>query len=112
VSSLGGTEFARDRPGEFAQRDPLPVDEILPPLRETVSRAAEVIRGLSAERLLEPVTIQGYTLTVLAAVFHVVEHFSLHTGQAVYQTKSLTGLDLSLYDAEGRRIDGRTAGTP
>jgi uncharacterized damage-inducible protein DinB len=112
VSSIGGTAFERDRPLEFAQREPLAVQEILPPLKETVARAADVIRGLSAERLLEPVTIQGYTLTVLAAVFHVVEHFSLHTGQIVYQTKVVTGLDLSLYDAQGRRIDGRASGVP
>jgi hypothetical protein len=62
--------------------------------------------------MLEQVTIQGYTVSILAAVFHVVEHFSLHTGQIVYQTKALTGLDLSLYDVQGQRIDGRRAGVP
>ena len=112
VSSIGGVSFERNRPAEFAQRDALPVNQILPSLQQTVSDASDVIRRLAAERLLEQVTIQGYTVSVLAAVFHVVEHFSLHTGQIVYQTKSLTGLDLSLYDAQGRRIDGRRAGVP
>lgn len=112
VSSIGETPFERDRPLEFAQREPLAIEQILPPLQETVARASQVIRGLGEGRLLEQVTIQGYTLSVLAAVFHVVEHFSLHTGQIVYQTKALTGLDLSLYDAQGRRTDGRAAGVP
>jgi uncharacterized damage-inducible protein DinB len=112
VSSVGGAAFDRDRPTEFAERRPLPAEQILPPLQQTIADAASVIRDLKAERLLEQVTIQGYRVSILAAVFHVVEHFSLHTGQIVYQTKSLTGLDLSLYDAQGRRIDGRRAGVP
>lgn len=112
VSSIGGVPFERNRPAEFAQRDPLPVHQILPPLQRSVTDAVDVIRGLTAERLLEQVKIQGYTVSIVAAVFHVVEHFSLHTGQIVYQTKALAGLDLSLYDAQGRRIDGRRAGVP
>jgi uncharacterized damage-inducible protein DinB len=112
VSSIGDVAFERDRPAEFAQRQPLPVGQILSPLQQTVGEAAAVIRELTAERLLEQVTIQGYTVSILAAVFHVVEHFSLHTGQIVYQTKALAGFDLSLYDAQGRRIDGRRAGVP
>ncbi len=112
VASIGGEPFQRDRPAEFAQRAALPKEQIVPPLQRTVARAADVIAGLSAPRLLERVTIQGYDVSVLAAVFHVVEHFSLHTGQIVYQTKILTGLDLSLYDAQGKRIDGRQAGVP
>lgn len=112
VAGVGGRDFARDRPAEFAQRHALPIDQILPPLQATVDQAARVISGLTAERLLERVTIQAYDVSVLSAVFHVVEHFSLHTGQIVYQTKILTGLDLSAYDAQGQRIDGRTAGVP
>jgi uncharacterized damage-inducible protein DinB len=112
VASIGGQDFARNRPAEFAQREVLPIEQILPPLQATIDAAANVITTLTAERLLEPVTIQGYDVTVLSAVFHVIEHFSLHTGQIVYQTKILTGLDLSAYDAQGRRIDGRKAGVP
>jgi uncharacterized damage-inducible protein DinB len=112
VQSIGGVDFTRDRAAEFAQRAPLLKDEILPPLRETVEQACQVIEGLSPERLRERVIIQGYDVSILAAVFHVVEHFSLHTGQIIYQTKILTGLDLSLYDAQGKRLDGRRQGVP
>ena len=112
VSDIGQRAFARDRPAEFAQREALPINQILPPLQTTVDDAANVIAGLSASRLVERVVIQDYDVTVLSAVFHVVEHFSLHTGQIVYQTKILTGLDLSSYDAQGHRSDGRQAGVP
>lgn len=112
VASIGGVPFERNRPAEFAQREPLSSDAILPPLQQTLQEANAVIEKLDKERLGQRTTVQGYNVSVLAAVFHVVEHFSLHTGQIVYQTKILTGLDLSLYDAQGRRIDGRTAGTP
>jgi uncharacterized damage-inducible protein DinB len=112
VASIGGQQFARNRPAEFAQRDQLPINQILPPLRSTIETAAQVIEALTSSELLSRVSIQGYDVTILSAVFHVVEHFSLHTGQIVYQTKNLTALDLSAYDPQGRRIDGRQAGVP
>jgi uncharacterized damage-inducible protein DinB len=112
VASFGGEPYQRNRPAEFGQREPLPTEQILGGLRETVDKAGRVITGLSPEVLARPITIQGYQETGLTAVFHVVEHFSLHTGQIVYATKLLTGKDLSLYDAQGRRLDGKTAGVP
>ena len=112
IASLGGEAFARDRSAEFAQREPLPTDEILDRLRETVERACDVIGGVTPDALAARVTIQGYNVTGLEAVFHVVEHFSLHTGQIVYATKLLINQDLSQYDAAGRRLDGRASGTP
>ncbi|MEX0718608.1 MAG: DinB family protein [Planctomycetaceae bacterium] len=112
LKELGGEPFERDRAAEFAQRDPLPIEKILGELRTTVERAQQVIAGQRAEHLSQRVTIQGYDVTRLEAVFHVVEHFSLHTGQIVYATKLSIDQDLSLYDAQGRRKDGRTAGTP
>ena len=37
--------------------------------------------------LMEPRSIQGRETTVFAAIFHVVEHFSTHTGQIVWIAK-------------------------
>ncbi|GAB4159141.1 MAG: hypothetical protein Tsb009_36410 [Planctomycetaceae bacterium] len=112
LASLGNEPFERDRPAEFAQRDPLPTESILQELEQTIQKACAVIRGLSTDDLTSHVVIQGYDVSGVAAVIHVVEHFSLHTGQIVYATKLLTGADLSLYDAHGKRIDGRQSGTP
>ena len=103
-AGLGGDPFDRDRPAEFAHRGPLPAEQILPPLRRSVERACDVIAGLGPLALICDYAIQGRKVTGLAAVFHVVEHFSFHTGQIVSTTKLLTNRDLSLYDPQGQRI--------
>ncbi len=103
VSGVGGEPFGRDRPAEFAARDARPADEILPPLLHTVRRAGEILAALSAEALGRRHAIQGYHVSAMQAVFHVVEHFSFHTGQIVHITKALKNVDLSLYDEQGRR---------
>ncbi len=112
LASLSGRADCRDRPAVFSQPQPRAPDDIGPPRRQTIAAAAMVIGGLPAARLVERVSVQGYDVSVAEAVIHVVEHFSLHTGQIVYATKILTNQDLSLYDAQGKRIDGRNAGTP
>jgi len=41
--------------------------------------------------------VQGYSVTLLEAIYHVVEHFAQHTGQIVFATKQVTGEDLGFY---------------
>jgi hypothetical protein len=36
-------------------------------------------------------------MTVMEAVYHVVEHFALHTGQIILLTKMFTRKDLGFY---------------
>jgi hypothetical protein len=70
-----------------------------------VGEALALIRSLPHRRLTEEVAIQGYDTTVLAAIFHVVEHFSGHTYQIILLTKRFTGKDLGFYsylDRTGR----------
>lgn len=111
VSGLGGTEFQRDRPAEFAQRDIIPRTDCLSRLEDAVASAIDVIRR--GRPLLEQrFQIQTYDVTGLEAVFHVVEHFAYHTGQIVTTTKWLLDVDLSLYDEQGRRKDGKKRGAP
>ena len=88
------------------QRGPLPTAEILTNLECTVGQALEVIGGLDAGGLAARHTIQTYDVTALMAVFHVVEHFSNHTGQIVHMTKALQDVDVSLYDAQGHKRPG------
>ncbi|MBV8820665.1 MAG: hypothetical protein JO022_20055, partial [Acidobacteriaceae bacterium] len=40
---------------------------------------------------------QGYEISKAEAIYHVVEHFSGHTGQIILLTKILTGADLGYY---------------
>jgi uncharacterized damage-inducible protein DinB len=112
LCGLGGRTIPRDRAAEFAQREPLPPAPLMRRLREAIDAAVAVVEGLPDGRWGEPVTIQGYKTTVLAAVFHVVEHFAFHTGQIVWATKAMLDVDLSLYDVNGRRLDGRADGIP
>ena len=39
-------------------------------------------------------SIGNLLVTVLWAVYHAVEHFSMHTGQIIMLTKMLAGIDL------------------
>jgi uncharacterized damage-inducible protein DinB len=103
VAGIGGEPFGRDRPAEFAARGGRSGAELLAELERTVAQAREIIRGADADRLRGSLSIQGYTVTGLRAIFHVVEHFSFHTGQIVHITKVLKDVDLSSYDAQGQR---------
>jgi uncharacterized damage-inducible protein DinB len=106
LAGLGGETLVRNRPAEFAERGPLPTAEILGALAQTVARATEILARLDAKKLATRRTIQGYEVSGLIAVFHVVEHFAFHTGQIVHMTKVLKDVDLSLYDAEGHKCPG------
>jgi uncharacterized damage-inducible protein DinB len=97
VCGVGGEVDTRQRQTEFDARGGAAPEELLTRLRSTVDSAISVIGGLSAARLAESVTIQGYDVTVLQAVYHVVEHFSGHTGQIIFATKLLTGKDLGFH---------------
>jgi len=98
VSGLGGAADERHRDAEFSQTEPIPGSELLTLLRNTVGQVEEVLTNLNPETLNEKRLIQGVQVDGLQAVFHVTEHFSMHTGQIILLTKLLTARDLSFYD--------------
>jgi len=61
VAGLGGAPDVRDRPAEFAERGPVPKDELTCDLEAAVEDAARVLRGLDARRLKDARRIQGST---------------------------------------------------
>ena len=75
-------------------------EELLARLEAAVEEADAVLARLDPERLPERRTIQGTEVSVLEAVYHVVEHFGMHTGQIAYITKLRTGRDLAFYEVE------------
>jgi len=97
LCAVGGQPDARDRDSEFAARGGVSIPELSGRLRETVDQAAAVIVALPPERMAESLLIQGDRVSVLEAIYHVVEHFSMHTGQILFATKMLTGHDLGFY---------------
>ena len=98
VCSLGDGNDARDRDSEFAQRIIIPRDELLARLRQTLTEADATLAKLDPDKLLERRVIQGLDVSALDAIFHVVEHFSMHTGQIILLTKQLTARDMHFYD--------------
>lgn len=98
VCGLGGETDKRERQTEFDERRTITRHELLTLLRKTVADVDEVLAGFDAGRLLDLYPIQGTEATALAAIFHVTEHFSMHTGQIILLTKMLANLDLVFYD--------------
>ncbi len=98
VSGIGGEPDTRDRPGEFARRDPLTADELQAALAAAMRAADHVLAALDPAALLEMRKIQVYELTILQAVYHVTQHFAGHVGQIVWATKRMTGEDLGFYN--------------
>jgi len=97
VSGVGGRPDVRERDAEFAARGGPNTAELSQRLQSTVAEAAAALEAVTPARLAERVTVQGYDVSVLEAIYSVVEHFSMHTGQIIFATKILTGADLGFY---------------
>jgi uncharacterized damage-inducible protein DinB len=105
LTSFNQLEDTRQRPAEFAQRDHLPAQMLLDRLAATLNETAALLSRLTADDLAATFQVQGYSVTGLEAIYHVVEHFGMHTGQILYITKMLRAQDLGFYkhlDATGR----------
>lgn len=102
LGGVGGRSIVRYRAGEFAQTDGADGLKLLDNLEAVLREADGVLRGLTEEDLDRSVTIQDRETTVLAAIYHVVEHFAMHTGQIVFLTKIYAPDKIHFYeDADG-----------
>ena len=108
-SGVAGLADNRQRDSEFDARGGKSSEELAELLRTRVNQAESIIRGTPTGRLTERITPQGHDVTVLEAIAHVVEHFSMHAGQIFLLTKLLTGQDLAYY--QHLRGSGRAAGS-
>ena len=106
VSGVGGKADTRKRQEEFDATGGMKKGEVVKLLQETVQDACDVLRSASPERLLERGVIQGKDVQLFYAVYHAVEHFSMHTGQIIQMTKQRVGKDLKFYGFEqGKPIE-------
>jgi uncharacterized damage-inducible protein DinB len=98
IASLGREPDLRQRSKEFSERTHISKVDLLAKLEKTLQEADRVLASFDLDELLAARTIQGFQTTALQAVFHVVEHFSFHTGQIVYITKLRRAMDLKFYN--------------
>jgi uncharacterized damage-inducible protein DinB len=101
ISGIDGAPDARYRSAEFAAREGAGAETLFAALRATLDEADAVIASLTPDRLLEPRSIQGRDVSVFDAVYHVVEHFSLHTGQIILLTKQYAPGRIRFYEDAG-----------
>src|SRR5262249_27068367 len=99
VSGIGGAPDRRDRDAEFDRRDPLTRAELLATLTAAVAEADAALAA-GAGTLGERRLVQGREVTGLELIYHVVEHFAMHTGQILYIAKLRSGRDLGFYRKE------------
>lgn len=97
IANIGAQRDLRERDAEFSARGGLSTADLLERLRGTVTEAIALIDTVTPQRLLDRRVIQGYDVSMLEAIYHVVEHFTLHAGQIIFATKMLTGTDLGFY---------------
>jgi uncharacterized damage-inducible protein DinB len=97
IGVAGGSHDPRDRQQEFAERERIPRAELFARLKRTLAEADEVLARIDAEALLERRQSPLGEVTVLWAIYHAVEHFSMHAGQIIMLAKMRSG-DLRLSD--------------
>lgn len=113
ISGVGGAEDTRDRASEFAVRGSAPKSELIKLAKATLEEADAVLAKIEDEcaasnsdaplqRVCRP---QAYESTVFDAIFHVVEHFSYHTGQIIFAAKWLAEGRVSFYDDQRLNLE-------
>ena len=86
---VGGIDYTRDRPAEFAERGPIPRQQLLAMFDETISQAEQILSGFDTSRFLNPTDEPDYVPTIFDMIFNISIHLATHTGQIVYITKML-----------------------
>jgi uncharacterized damage-inducible protein DinB len=87
--AVGGTDYVRDRPAEFAERGPLAKGELRRVLDETVAETERVLLALDPGRLREVSSRVDPPQTIAALLLRTAYHWAAHTGQIVYAAKLL-----------------------
>ncbi|MCO5723564.1 DinB family protein [Robiginitalea marina] len=98
LSGLGGLPDTRVRQREFDFPAPEGRQQVEERFFGVAREAIALISIVPEADLLQKRRVQGFELTGLGMVLHVVEHLSYHTGQIAYLTKVLKNRDLGFYD--------------
>jgi uncharacterized damage-inducible protein DinB len=101
LGGLGGKHVERHRAAEFALSEGADAKTLLDDLEKTLREVDGVLAGLTAKDLERSLIIQDRETTVLSAIYHVVEHFAMHTGQIILMTKLYAPDSIHFYDDAG-----------
>lgn len=87
----------RDRPSEFSADGNWSKEQLIGHLELAVQDAIKAIATITPDMLLEKREIQGFSVNVLTAVFHSVEHFSGHTQEIISMTRQEMGTGYAVF---------------
>ncbi len=98
IASLGNEKDLRERDKEFSTKNEKNKEALSKELYQILNNAKLVINNVSSQNLLKTYKVQGFTLSGIGIIMHVVEHLSYHTGQIIFWTKILKSQSLGFYD--------------
>ncbi len=101
VSGIGEAPDLRKREEEFLRREGMSLADLMDGLESALGEVDGVLARLPVASLPQGRVIQGFRVTVFEALYHVVEHFSMHTGQILLLVKQLSGKELGFYRVGG-----------
>ncbi|HYP26662.1 MAG TPA: DUF1572 family protein [Blastocatellia bacterium] len=87
--AIGGFQYERDRPAEFAERGPIPKEQLQEIFDETIRQAAATFDNFDPAKILDPGEDPAYGPTLFHSLLAVALHLATHAGQIVYVTKML-----------------------
>jgi hypothetical protein len=90
---IGGVDYVRDRPREFAARD-VPREELVAELTSLAALIPSVLEPLTAEQwdaMFPEQVLPGGPITNRQFVMHLYGHLHYHLGQIDYLRRALTG---------------------
>lgn len=101
IGGVGGAPDVRDRASEFAAREGASAEELLGRLEQTLEESDAVLARLRPEQLTERRRVQTRDVTVLDALYQVVQHFALHLGQIILVAKAEVPGAVKFYEDAG-----------
>jgi uncharacterized damage-inducible protein DinB len=101
IGGVGGATDVRNRAGEFGAREGAPKAELLAHLENALDEADAVLARVRPEQLNERRRVQTREITVLEAIYQVVQHFSLHLGQIIVIAKAQVPGAVKFYEDAG-----------
>jgi len=107
ISALGRNEDKRNRDSEFSATEGYSAAELLEKMKSVTEDCVKIVKGLSEQQLMVQYEVQGYQLSGVAVIVHVTEHYSYHTGQIVFLTKSLKDIDTGFYKGKNLNVKNK-----